>query len=108
MLPPGWVIVMVIKKAHGVLHMEKVPGCGWALHSILVDDGYRGQGIGSSMLREALSRCGRPVYLFATNELGGDLKRLRKFYRRFGFVPYKKNDMFPYRFNMILEKYSSD
>lgn len=97
---------MKIEKDHARLYMEKVPGCGWVLHSILVDEGYRGKGIGTKLLQEALNKCGRPVYLFATRELGGDLKRLRKFYGRFGFEPYKqgKQDTFPYRFNMILMK----
>lgn len=97
---------MKIERAHGKLYMEKVPGCGWVLTSILVDQEYRGQGVGSAMLQEALKKCGRPVYLFATNELGGDLKRLKKFYKRFGFIAYKGDgrDLFPYRFNMILTK----
>ncbi len=99
-------MTVVIQRNHGKLYMEKLHGFGWMLTSIMVDENYRGQGIGSAMLHEALEKCGRPVYLFATNELGGDLRRLKKFYRRFGFVPHKnpKQDMFPYRYNMILEK----
>lgn len=97
---------MVIKRQHGRLYLEKLNGVGWMLTSILEDEDYRGQGIGSEMLQEALKKCGRPVYLFATNELGGDLKRLRKFYRRYGFEPYRKSepDMFPYRVNMWLAR----
>ena len=58
-------------------------------------------------MTEVLKKCGRPIFLFATPELGADLKRLKKFYQRFGFVPFKDThgDLYPYRFNMILEKY---
>lgn len=57
-------------------------------------------------MRKALEKCGHPVYLFATPELGGDLKRLKKFYNRFGFEPFNgnKRDMFPYKSDMIKEK----
>ena len=96
----------VIQKPHGKLFMEKVPGFGWVLSSIVVEAGYRNQGIGSAIMREALEKCGRPVFLFATPELGGELKRLKRFYKRFGFEPCRENkkDLFPYRYNMIKER----
>lgn len=54
---------MVIKRQHGRFYLEKLNGVGWMLTSILVDEDYRGQGIGSEMLQEALKKCGRPVLI---------------------------------------------
>lgn len=97
---------MKIKKPHGMAYVEKVPGNGWFLCSISVKEEWRGKGIGSQIMTEVLKRCGRPIYLFVTPELGGDLKRLKTFYGRFGFIPAKgkESNLVPYNYNMILEK----
>lgn len=90
---------------HARLYAEKIPRLGWYITSIYVDEGFRNQGVGSALLRKALADLPRPVYLFASPEWGCDVKRLKKFYKRFGFIPYKKeNDIFPYKVNMILIK----
>ena len=97
---------MMIEESHGKLFMEKLPGSGWYITSIFVEEGYRNQGIGSRLLDKALKNCGRPVFLFASPELGGNLRRLKKFYGRYGFEPYKsrRDDPYPYRINMALYK----
>lgn len=96
---------MKIKHEFGELYYQKVDG-RYFIDSIFVNQDHRNEGIGSWLMTVALRRCGRPVFLFATNELGGDIKRLRKFYRRFGFESVKQNkqDTFPYKYNMILER----
>ena len=94
---------MKIKLAHGLAYAEKVSGC-WFLVSISVDCEYRKKGIGTRLMRTILKRCGRPIFLLATDELGGDTVRLKEFYKRFGFVPYKqkRSDDLPYNANMVL------
>lgn len=95
---------MVIKHEGGTLYCQKISGC-WFIESIVVDPALRENGIGTALMQDALDRIGRPVLLFATSELGGDMKRLKKFYKGFGFKPIKqrKYDTFPYNYNMILE-----
>ena len=97
---------MVIERKHGKLYAEKIHGYGWCITSIIVEDGHRGKGTGSSLMTEAMKRCGRPIYLYASPEFGGDIKRLKSWYRRLGFISYKGDgrDQFPYKFNMILIK----
>lgn len=95
---------MVIKREGGALYFQKVNGC-WFIESVYVNPSLRGHGIGTALMQDALDRIGRPVLIFATSELGGDMKRLRKFYKDFGFKPIRqrKYDTFPYNYNMILE-----
>ena len=95
---------MRIKHEFGDLYYQHIDG-RWYIDSIMVDQWHRNQGVGTWLMNVAIRRCGRPVLLLATNELGGDLKRLKRFYRRFGFVPVTKAnrlDTFPYNYNMIL------
>ena len=96
---------MRLKHEFGELYYQKVDG-RWFIESIFVNPAHRNEGVGTWLMNVAVRRCGRPVFLFATNELGSDLKRLKKFYGRFGFEPIKqrKDDTFPYKYNMILEK----
>ena len=94
---------MTIKLAHGQAYVEKTYA-GWFLNSIIVDEDYRGKGVGTRLMNKVLERCGRPIYLLATEELGGDAGRLKEFYKRFGFVTYrqKRSDDLPYNANMVL------
>ena len=96
---------MRIKHEYGDLYYHSDNG-KWYIDSIFVDEWHRNEGVGTWLMNVAIRRCGRPVLLFATNELGGDLKRLKKFYKRFGFEPVKqrKDDAFPYKYNMMLER----
>ena len=95
---------MTIKLAHGQSKVDKMPGVGWYLTSIYVDRDYRCKGIGTRLMQKVLEKSGRPLYLLATGELGGDPAKLREFYGRFGFVPYreKRGDNQPYNANMVL------
>ena len=95
---------MKIKFSHGQAYVEKDPGVGWCLVSIVVDENFRQKGIGTKLMNSVLKKCGRPIYLLATDELGGDPFRLKEFYKRFGFVPYrqKRKDGLSYNANMIL------
>ena len=96
---------MRIKHEFGELYYRSVDG-RWYIDSIFVNQEHRNEGIGSWLMNVALRSCGRPILLFATNELGGDMKRLKKFYKSFGFEPIRQGryDTFPYKFNMILER----
>ena len=93
-----------IKLSHGLAYVEKAPGIGWYLVSIVVDENFREKGVGTKLMNSVLKKCGRPIYLLATDELGGDPFRLKKFYKRFRFVPYRQRrcDGLPYNANMIL------
>ena len=95
---------MLIKLAHGQAYAEKVSGF-WFLNSIVVEAEYRNKGVGTKLMNKVLNRCGRPIFLLATDELGGDVVRLKEFYKRFGFVDYrqKRKDGLPYNANMVLE-----
>ena len=92
----------VIRHEYGELFYRKID-TRYYIESVFVNPAHRNEGVGTWLMNVALARCGRPVLLFATNELGSNLKRLKGFYRRFGFEPirYRKDD-FPYKYNMIL------
>ena len=94
---------MKVKLAHGQAYAEKASGV-WFLISISVDAEHRNKGIGTKLMNNVLKKCGRPVYLLATDELGGEPERLKAFYKRFGFVPYrqKRGDGLPYNANMVI------
>ena len=95
---------MKVSLKHGALYMTKVRGAGWLLESVIVDPEHRGSGIGTRLMKRALQKSGRPVYLLATSELGGDAKRLVSFYERFGFEKAKqrKRDGLGFNYNMVL------
>lgn len=99
---------MFIKYSHGTAYMQRIPGYGWYLSSIVVDEGFRSQGIGTKLMTRIIRESGGlPIYLLATSELGSDLKRLKRFYRRFGFRTLSKSELrqlniFPYNANMVL------
>ena len=96
---------MVIKHEYGELYYSKVDG-RWYIDSIFVDQWHRNEGVGSWLMNVALRRCGRPVFLYATNELGGNINGLKRFYKRFGFeqIRQHKSDTFPHKYNMMLER----
>ncbi len=92
---------MRIIRKHGTVYVEKISGYGWYLHCIIVDQEHRSTGIGTQMMKQVLEKCGRPIYLYVSSEYGGDIKRLREFYSRFGFEEYK-GDIIGYNYNMAL------
>jgi len=94
---------MKIALAHGTAQLEKLRRGGWYLHSIIVDDAYRGQGIGSRIMKKILLTCEPPIFLLATGELGGDPARLVHFYESFGFKKTKQSphEGVGYNYNMV-------
>ena len=94
---------MKIELAHGVVYLTKVRSGGWYLASILVDEEYRGKGVGTRLMEKVMKQCDPPIYLLATSELGGDVKRLFKFYKSFGFVKTKqpRYDGLGFNYNMV-------
>ncbi len=95
---------MTIKFAHGKAYVEKMRGGGCFLISITVEEKYRNNGIGKKLMNSVLKKCDRPIYLLCTEELGGEISRLKAFYENFGFIPYKqkRSDGLPYNANMVL------
>lgn len=61
------------------------------MESIVVNENHRNKGIGSKLMKKALDKCNRPIYLLATSELGGDVDKLTKFYESFGFEKAKQS-----------------
>lgn len=95
---------MTISMVHGAAKVLRMPGQGWYLMSLVVEPEFRGQGIGTRLMEKILAGSGRPIYLLASGEFGGDVERLKEFYARFGFIPYHptKSNPLPYNANMVL------
>ena len=91
---------MKIKRAHGYVELEYLKYGGTYIHSIHVDTEFRNNGYGSRLLKFALEKSRFPVYLLASNEMGGDTDRLIKWYKRFGFVK-KRGHNVGYNYNMV-------
>lgn len=91
---------MKIVRKHGSVNMEYLPGGGTYIHSIVVDEGFRGNGYGSNLLVYALRKARYPVYLLCDGELGGDPRRLCRWYARFGFVKKCGRDI-GWNYNMV-------
>jgi ribosomal protein S18 acetylase RimI-like enzyme len=89
-----------IKRAHGSVELEYLRCGGSYLHSIEVDPDWQGRGYGSHLMKLALEKSRYPVYLLASSELGGDVDRLVKWYKRFGFVKKRGSDV-GYNYNMV-------
>ena len=94
---------MTINRKHGSVVIEYLKDGGTYIHYIKVDEDYRNRGYGSKMLRYALSKAKMPVYLYAGSELGGDVVRLKKWYRRFWFVE-QRGCVNGYNYNMVLSE----
>lgn len=75
------------------------------IESIVVFPDRRNQGIGERAITELLERyADKDVYLFATGELGGDEVRLKKWYRRHGFVMERDRNVLPFNYNLMLKR----
>tara|TARA_Y100000816_G_C25717433_1_gene378432 strand:+ start:53 stop:415 length:363 start_codon:yes stop_codon:yes gene_type:complete len=74
-------------------------------NQVVIHKTFRNTGIGSDILNtvtEYADRIGKLVTLTAADDYGSDLKRLKKFYQRFGFIfNHGKNRNFRYRDTMI-------
>ena len=75
------------------------------LDKVIVPDSQRGQGKGSSFMRELLTEAdnsGKPIGLTPSSDFGGNKKRLTDFYKGFGFIENKgKNKDFTISESMI-------
>lgn len=91
---------MLIKRAHGKVNLEYLKCGGTYIHGIEVDPEWRNKGYGSRLMEFALKKASLPVYLLASSELGGDVDRLVKWYKRFGFVKKRGRDV-GYNYNMV-------
>tara|TARA_B100000900_G_C20538526_1_gene699384 strand:+ start:1114 stop:1476 length:363 start_codon:yes stop_codon:yes gene_type:complete len=74
-------------------------------NQVVIRKHSRNIGIGSDILKtvtEYADRVGKIVTLTAADDYGSDLKRLKKFYQRFGFIfNHGKNRNFKYRDTML-------
>ncbi len=87
----------LIREAYGIEFWLRPPMWGneyepdiVRLESIVVPHVRRNEGIGTSVMGELAAwanRHGFIVSLMPSGDFGGNVKRLRRFYRRFGFVP---------------------
>lgn len=80
----------IIKKYPVVLGISCSNG-NIRVHSILVEKSHRNQGIGTSVMNEIIAFAddnNLTITLTPDSSLGGNLRRLKKFYRRFGFKKY--------------------
>ena len=99
---------MIIKHKHGKLIAHSLGDGAWYIDNITVDPEHRREGTGTWLMQTAIERINaRPIYLYATDELGTDLRALKRFYRQFGFKPVPKSiqrqlDYFPLIINMSL------
>lgn len=92
-----WMVV----KADGDQHEAPIV----AIESIVVPKGERGGGRGTAMMGEIAGWANRQGLILSVHpspDFGGSVQRLRKFYRRFGFVPNSgRNKDFRTRDTMI-------
>lgn len=61
------------------------------VHSIVVEKSQRNQGIGTAVMNEIIAFADSnnlTITLTPDSSLGGNLRRLKKFYRRLGFKKY--------------------
>ena len=74
-------------------------------NQVVIYSSFRNSGIGTDILNtvtDYADRVNKLVTLTPADDYGSDLKRLKKFYQRFGFVFNKgKNRNFKYRDSMI-------
>lgn len=76
---------MLILRKHGKVAVVRLSSGGSYVGALFVDEQHRGRGIGTSLMTQVIRKCNPPIYLFASNEQGADLQRLRRFYKRLGF-----------------------
>lgn len=95
---------MRLKRKHGELLCHKEKGW-WYIDSLYVETEHRGNGIGTALMNQAMSKIGRPVFLCACAEPGYE-RKLTAFYKGFGFESFKqrKGDPFPCKVNMVCMK----
>ncbi|MFP3727486.1 GNAT family N-acetyltransferase [Priestia filamentosa] len=70
------------------------------IQAIIVKDSERNKGVGTKVMNEIISYAksrNKPLVAFASNELGGDLDRLMKWYKSLGF--YKEVNKMETDFN---------
>lgn len=65
------------------------------LASLVVEEAFRGQGVGGAIVHDLLSRESGPVYLFCRDKLEG-------YYQRFGFTAAGRSDLPPVMSRLIL------
>lgn len=60
------------------------------IHSLVIQDSHRGQGIGSNIMKEIIAyskTINKPLVAFVSHELGGDVEVLFEWYKKLGFYP---------------------
>ncbi|MFV1457473.1 GNAT family N-acetyltransferase [Bacillus mycoides] len=75
------------------------------LSSIKVSPGYKNRGHGSKALQKVIDFAAsrkKPLLAFVTGELGGDVERLKVWYKRFGF--YEEHNLINAEYNYNFRK----
>lgn len=73
------------------------------LYSIVVNQNLRGCGYGTNALLKIINyakKQDKPLLAFATNELGGDVSKLIKWYKRHGFYEECNKMNIHYNYNL--------
>jgi GNAT superfamily N-acetyltransferase len=88
LIPSGGVTIAIVDNSIvGVLAVSRAEGANW-IDQLYIRPEYSGCGVGSQLLKVALSSLHRPIrlYTFQRN------RRARGFYERFGFLPIEWSD----------------
>ena len=91
------------KKDHCYIFYHEHGDCVY-LESIVTEPEFRNKGIATATLIEFLKdvkNTGKPIYLLASSELGGDKDQLIKWYQKHGFTYVKDKDDMEYNYNMV-------
>lgn len=76
------------------------------IESLVIEDKYRGKRLGTKVLKSIINYAQmkrKPLYGYASKELGGDLKRLREWYKRLGFDDEEGELDCGFRYNIKIE-----
>lgn len=77
------------------------------IESLVIEDRYRGKGLGTKVIKSVIEyacRQKKPLYGYASKELGGDLEKLKKWYKKLGFNEIQGNLYGGQRYNIEFKK----
>jgi GNAT superfamily N-acetyltransferase len=88
LIPSGGVTIATVDdNVIGVLAVSRADSANW-IDQMYIQPEYCGRGVGSQLMRAALSSLSRPIRLYTFQQNG----RARRFYERFGFSAIEWGD----------------
>lgn len=97
--------VMFLDARADVINVEEYDNHVY-LKSIIVKKDSRNKGVGSKIIKEIIAYAKnkeKPLVAFVSNELGGDYKRLVKWYKSFGFYEECNKIQTDFNYNMRID-----